>query len=162
MTLEATMQSTPSLSDTLGQALTPILVMTKATTFDEPRSIGTKLGPLDQSKRRLSERTWLRENYQRFNSIDNICGHSSKLAHDVVQEQSEDSSSDDLVSSTSESEEVDIMGSTTDQLRRLSKGSSLLLNISREDIRLVYTFTKSLGSGSYGTVRIAHKTVSPG
>ena len=30
--------------------------------------------------------------------------------------------------------------------------------ISREDIRLVYTFTRRLGSGSFGTVRVAYKT----
>ena len=35
-------------------------------------------------------------------------------------------------------------------------------SISREDIRLTYTFTKILGSGSFGTVRIAFKTVNPG
>ena len=44
----------------------------------------------------------------------------------------------------------------------------MLNQISREDIRLVYTFvtgvdgyTKKLGSGSFGTVRVAHKTVNP-
>ena len=47
-------------------------------------------------------------------------------------------------------------------LRASSKTSSMLSNVSREDIRLVYTFKKTLGSGSYGTVRLAHKTVSPG
>ena len=44
----------------------------------------------------------------------------------------------------------------------MSRDDSLLTNISREDIRLVYTFTQKLGSGSYGTVRIAYKTVNPG
>jgi len=38
----------------------------------------------------------------------------------------------------------------------------LLENISREDIRLVYTFTKRLGSGSFGVVRVAFKTINPG
>ena len=31
--------------------------------------------------------------------------------------------------------------------------------ISREDIRLNYTFERSLGPGNLGTVRIAHKTL---
>ena len=34
----------------------------------------------------------------------------------------------------------------------------MLQIISREDIRLVYTFVRKLGKGSFGTVRIAHKT----
>ena len=38
----------------------------------------------------------------------------------------------------------------------------MLQNISREEIRLVYTFTKTLGKGSFGTVRVAYKTVNPG
>ena len=38
----------------------------------------------------------------------------------------------------------------------------MLSSISREDIRLVYTFTKDLGQGQFGSVRIAHKTVNPG
>ena len=37
----------------------------------------------------------------------------------------------------------------------------MLSAISREDIRLVYTFKSKLGSGSYGSVRTAYKTVSP-
>ena len=44
----------------------------------------------------------------------------------------------------------------------------MLNQISREDIRLVYTFvtgvdgyTKKVGLGSFGTVRVAHKTVNP-
>jgi len=40
--------------------------------------------------------------------------------------------------------------------------NSILYSISREDIRLVYTFKSRLGSGSFGTVRIAYKTVNPG
>ena len=43
----------------------------------------------------------------------------------------------------------------------MSKGSTALENISREDIRLVYTFTKKLGEGAFGSVRIAHKTINP-
>lgn len=44
-------------------------------------------------------------------------------------------------------------------LKKLKTEENLLLRrISREDIRLVYTFDKRLGSGSFGTVRIAHKT----
>ena len=31
--------------------------------------------------------------------------------------------------------------------------------ISHEDIRLNYTFTRSLGPGNFGTVRIAEKTL---
>lgn len=48
------------------------------------------------------------------------------------------------------------------KLKQLSRAGSLISDISREDIRLVYTFTRRLGSGSYGTVRIAYKTVNPG
>ena len=48
------------------------------------------------------------------------------------------------------------------KLKHLSSETSFLDHISREDIRLVYTFTKRLGSGSFGTVRIAFKTVNPG
>ena len=33
--------------------------------------------------------------------------------------------------------------------------------MSREDIRLVYTFKEKLGSGSFGSVRTAFKTVNP-
>ena len=44
-------------------------------------------------------------------------------------------------------------------LRKLSYEAHNVLNaISREDIRLVYTFTRRLNSGSFGTVRIAYKT----
>ena len=52
--------------------------------------------------------------------------------------------------------------STMRKLKLMSREGSLLETISREDIRLVYTFTKRLGSGSYGTVRVAYKTVNPG
>ena len=38
-----------------------------------------------------------------------------------------------------------------------TKKNKLLKNISREDIRLVYTFDKKLGSGAFGSVRIATK-----
>jgi serine/threonine protein kinase len=34
----------------------------------------------------------------------------------------------------------------------------MLQAISREDIRLVYTFKERLGSGSFGSVRTAYKT----
>lgn len=48
---------------------------------------------------------------------------------------------------------------TRNILKKLScNDGNVLQTISREDIRLVYTFTRRLGSGSYGTVRIAHKT----
>ena len=49
-----------------------------------------------------------------------------------------------------------------DKLSSLTSGRNLLENISREDIRLVYTFTNKLGAGSFGSVRIAYKTVNPG
>ena len=35
---------------------------------------------------------------------------------------------------------------------------SIVKRISREDIRLVYTIEKVLGSGNFGTARLAHKT----
>lgn len=40
--------------------------------------------------------------------------------------------------------------------------SNILQSLSREDIRLTYTFVRTLGSGSFGTVRVAYKTVNPG
>lgn len=40
---------------------------------------------------------------------------------------------------------------------KLSK-LSIVKRISREDIRLVYTMEKILGSGNFGTARLAHKT----
>lgn len=49
--------------------------------------------------------------------------------------------------------------STKARLRRVSK--SVLRDVAREDIRLVYTFENKLGSGSYGTCRVAYKTVNP-
>ena len=52
--------------------------------------------------------------------------------------------------------------STMRKLRQIGRENSILETISREDIRLVYTFTKRLGSGSYGVVRVAYKTVNPG
>ena len=55
----------------------------------------------------------------------------------------------------------DLLQGTKNKLRKLSRDrQELLSSISREDIRLVYTFTEKLGSGSYGSVRIAHKTVN--
>ena len=62
----------------------------------------------------------------------------------------------------SEENDGDPFISTKSKLKKISRAESILENISREDIRLVYTFTKKLGSGSFGTVRIAFKTVSPG
>ena len=62
----------------------------------------------------------------------------------------------------SEENDGDPFISTQSKLKKISRAESILENISREDIRLVYTFTKKLGSGSFGTVRIAFKTVSPG
>lgn len=51
---------------------------------------------------------------------------------------------------------------TINKLNSFSKQSEQLLNsISREDIRLVYTFVKKLGSGSFGSVRTAYKSVNP-
>ena len=38
---------------------------------------------------------------------------------------------------------------------------SSVKRISREDIRLVYTMEKVLGSGNFGTARLAHKTGIP-
>ena len=35
---------------------------------------------------------------------------------------------------------------------------SIVKRISREDIRLVYTMERVLGSGNFGTARLAHKT----
>ena len=35
---------------------------------------------------------------------------------------------------------------------------SIVKRISREDVRLVYTMERVLGSGNFGTVRLAHKT----
>ena len=35
---------------------------------------------------------------------------------------------------------------------------SIVKRISREDIRLVYTMERILGSGNFGTARLAHKT----
>ena len=50
---------------------------------------------------------------------------------------------------------------TKRMLRKFVKsGSEALQSISREDIRLIYTFEARLGSGSFGSVRIAHKTRS--
>ena len=44
----------------------------------------------------------------------------------------------------------------------IHREDAFLNTISREDIRLVYTFTSNFGSGQFGSVRIAHKTaVSP-
>lgn len=49
------------------------------------------------------------------------------------------------------------------KLSRMSKRKKKILkDISNEDIRLVYTFDRYLGSGSFGTVRLAHKTTNPG
>ena len=56
----------------------------------------------------------------------------------------------------------EIAVSTIGRLNRISCDSGLLKNIAREDIRLVYTFVKKLGSGAYGSVRTAYKTVNPG
>lgn len=53
--------------------------------------------------------------------------------------------------------------STQAKLKQLSKSgsTSVLANISKEDIRFVYTFTLLLGEGAFGSVRIAHKTINP-
>ena len=48
------------------------------------------------------------------------------------------------------------------KLLHFERNNSLLDNIMREDIRLVYTFEKRLGSGAFGTVRMAYKQVNPG
>ena len=67
------------------------------------------------------------------------------------------------ISQTSSKEGSEIAISPAVKLERSCSNNSMMLeNISREDIRLVYTFTKILGQGSYGTVRIAYKTVNPG
>ena len=39
----------------------------------------------------------------------------------------------------------------------MTPATSLVKQISREDIRLVYTFEKKLGVGSFGTARLAYK-----
>ena len=50
----------------------------------------------------------------------------------------------------------------TKLLKKLSsQGQTILHSIACEDIRLQYTFIRRLGSGSFGTVRIAHKTSNP-
>lgn len=54
---------------------------------------------------------------------------------------------------------MELAVSTKARLRRVSK--SVLRDVAREDIRLVYTFENKLGSGSYGTCRVAYKTVNP-
>ena len=43
-------------------------------------------------------------------------------------------------------------------MRRQSSMESIVKRISREDIRLVYTMERVLGSGNFGTARLAHKT----
>jgi len=56
----------------------------------------------------------------------------------------------------------DLPQGTTKILKQINKRKKKVLSqISREDIRLVYSFTDRLGSGAFGTVRIAHKTVNP-
>ena len=42
--------------------------------------------------------------------------------------------------------------------RSKSRFDSIVKRISREDIRLVYTMERILGSGNFGTARLAHKT----
>ena len=85
----------------------------------------------------------------------------------VVQEVSDESNSEgeiptDRSVSLTHREGKELAVSTMRKLRQMGREGSLLETISREDIRLVYTFTKLLGSGSYGTVRVAYKTVNPG
>ena len=68
-------------------------------------------------------------------------------------------SSDPLVT---EEDGPELVVSTKQQLQKFSNsGYQLLANIAREDIRLVYTFKKRLGSGAFGTVRVAYKTINP-
>ena len=40
--------------------------------------------------------------------------------------------------------------------------NSVVKRISREDIRLVYNMERVLGSGNFGTARLAHKVGNPG
>ena len=40
-------------------------------------------------------------------------------------------------------------------------GKSVVKRISREDIRLIYTMEKILGSGNFGTARLAYKNGAP-
>ena len=42
-----------------------------------------------------------------------------------------------------------------------SNDDSVVKRISREDIRLIYSFEEMVGEGSFGTVRIAHKINNP-
>ena len=42
-----------------------------------------------------------------------------------------------------------------------ASGHSVIKRISREDVRLTYKFGSLLGEGSFGTVRLAHKTSNP-
>ena len=60
-------------------------------------------------------------------------------------------------------EREDLPTGAVKKLKQFMHREDTFLNtISREDIRLVYTFTSNFGSGSFGSVRIAHKTaVSP-
>ena len=62
----------------------------------------------------------------------------------------------------------DLPQDTSAKPKKINRQKHRVLNqISREDIRLVYTFVKKnghskrLGKGSFGTVRIAYKTVNP-
>lgn len=51
---------------------------------------------------------------------------------------------------------------TKENLRKPSIfDNSVVKRISREDIRLVYTMEKVLGSGNFGTARLAHKVGNP-
>ena len=51
---------------------------------------------------------------------------------------------------------------TLSSVRSLSASStSMLKRISREDVRLIYKFERLIGEGSFGTVRVAHKTNNP-
>lgn len=121
---------------------------------------------------RKSEASWMRANFNRHNSIISLVG--SPATNIQIDEKSENSvssssssensdSSDSMKQDLSDEEGLeDIAVSTQAKLKNIRRKNTILENISREDIRLVYTFTKKLGEGSFGTVRIAHKTVNPG
>ena len=47
------------------------------------------------------------------------------------------------------------------ELNKHNTTESIVKRISREDIRLVYTMEQVLGSGNFGTARLAHKTGTP-
>ena len=85
-----------------------------------------------------------------------------------MQSQPETTTAPDIKETNEEEEKDNVAALDVPKLRpfpRLSKRKSsymsevsIVKRISREDIRLVYTMERVLGSGNFGTARLAHKT----